>query len=465
MKDFYFISNAEGIITSYDIEPIPQNSNNIRINFCGNYTDTTTVKLAIVQANNITLPTRLVQLTGNVYTVGATNYRVYSYRLVQDDTKICPYETGTMKISFTVEDESETIVTTQLINLTIVKTATSKVSDTPADTIDSIAAQQNQNTADIAGLQIDMSLIGLQLDSKVNKTTQIAGVDLQDNITKSELKTALEINNIDNTRDLNKPVSTAQAAAILQAKNDIIDGANGNYDTLKKVQDSFLDIYSRVGLPLGFASLDGEGKIPSQQLPSYVDDVLEYNSISLFPATGETGKIYVAKDTNLTYRWSGTYYVEISKSLALGETPVTAYRGDRGALMYAFTESLLGGRDLEETLGELRNLIDTKMDKGDPYFNPQELVCNNGWVWDFGITDNVIINITNEPTHNITINNVSAGDIGTVTVKGGQLTLPSNSILSSDFGYLTAVGNQYYRYTFYYDGVNFEWHRTVLGNE
>lgn len=72
------------------------------------------------------------------------------------------------------------------------------------------------------------------------------------------------------------------------------------------------------------------GKVPAAQLPSFVDDVLEYDSVSAFPATGEAGRIYVAKDTNLAYRWSGTQYVEISPSLALGETATTAYPGDRG---------------------------------------------------------------------------------------------------------------------------------------
>lgn len=65
-------------------------------------------------------------------------------------------------------------------------------------------------------------------------------------------------------------------------------------------------------------------------MPSYVDDVLEYTNKSSFPTTGETGKIYVDTSTNKTYRWSGTAYVEISASLALGETSSTAYAGDKG---------------------------------------------------------------------------------------------------------------------------------------
>lgn len=84
------------------------------------------------------------------------------------------------------------------------------------------------------------------------------------------------------------------------------------------------------GAPNGLASLNESGIIPSAQLPSYVDDVIEVDIFSNLPDTGESGKIYIVQDTNLTYRWSGTDYVEISKSLALGETSSTAYPGDKG---------------------------------------------------------------------------------------------------------------------------------------
>lgn len=89
----------------------------------------------------------------------------------------------------------------------------------------------------------------------------------------------------------------------------------------------------------GVAELDANGKVPSSQLPSYVDDVLSYSSQSAFPATGETGKIYIAEDTNKTYRWSGSVYAEISASLALGETSSTAYRGDRGKVAYDHSQT------------------------------------------------------------------------------------------------------------------------------
>lgn len=102
---------------------------------------------------------------------------------------------------------------------------------------------------------------------------------------------------------------------------------------LEKALDSKINTSDK-GTASGVAELDANGKVPSSQLPSYVDDVLEYSAKSSFPATGETGKIYVDTTTNKTYRWSGSAYVEISESLALGETSSTAYRGDRGKAAY-----------------------------------------------------------------------------------------------------------------------------------
>lgn len=64
----------------------------------------------------------------------------------------------------------------------------------------------------------------------------------------------------------------------------------------------------------GYVGLDGSAKISSTYLPSYVDDVVEAANFAALPGTGETGKIYVALDTNKTYRWSGSAYVEISPS-------------------------------------------------------------------------------------------------------------------------------------------------------
>lgn len=110
----------------------------------------------------------------------------------------------------------------------------------------------------------------------------------------------------------------------------------------------------------GVAELDANGMVPSAQLPSYVDDVLEYASLSAFPVTGESGKIYVAQDTNKTYRWSGSAYTEISKSLALGETSSTAYRGDRGKTAYDHSQ-VTSGNPHNVTAAEVGARADTWM--------------------------------------------------------------------------------------------------------
>ena len=94
-QNMYFISNSAGEVTSYDVVDIPQNSNNIKLNFCGNFTaSAATVKLAITQANGATLPTRAVPKSLSTYTKNGTTYSVYTYRMVQDDTKNMPFYNG-----------------------------------------------------------------------------------------------------------------------------------------------------------------------------------------------------------------------------------------------------------------------------------------------------------------------------------------------------------------------------------
>jgi len=101
-------------------------------------------------------------------------------------------------------------------------------------------------------------------------------------------------------------------------------------------------LVSEKGAANGYAELDSSGKVPSAQLPAYVDDILEYADAASLPATGATGIIYVTLDDNKAYRWSGSAYVEISASLALGETSGTAYRGDRGKTAYDHSQLTSG---------------------------------------------------------------------------------------------------------------------------
>ena len=114
------------------------------------------------------------------------------------------------------------------------------------------------------------------------------------------------------------------------------------YDRLDELDETKID-KAVIGQPDGVASLDETGRVPSGQLPSYVDDVLEgtltnettfNNPATGKPYTPESGKIYLDTTTNKEYRWSGSKYAIISESLALGETSSTAYRGDRGKAAY-----------------------------------------------------------------------------------------------------------------------------------
>ena len=114
---------------------------------------------------------------------------------------------------------------------------------------------------------------------------------------------------------------------------------------------------SRIGAANGVASLDASGRIPASQIPGGFDNIEEYDNLAAFPTTGEEGKIYVAKDTNLTYRWTGSQYVEISPSLALGETATTAYRGDRGKV--AYDHSQVSGNSTIHHTHENKELLDS----------------------------------------------------------------------------------------------------------
>lgn len=155
-----------------------------------------------------------------------------------------------------------------------------------------------------------------EADSNINNRID----DLDDKIDKEIADREAEIDRIENKFD----GVTDKLEDALQKE---IEDRKAGDTTITNSLNAFI---STKGQPSGLAELDSTGKVPAAQLPSYVDDVLEFSTKAQFPQTGETGKIYVAKDTNLTYRWTGTQYLEISQSLALGETPSTAYPGDKG---------------------------------------------------------------------------------------------------------------------------------------
>jgi len=120
---------------------------------------------------------------------------------------------------------------------------------------------------------------------------------------------------------------------LLQAFDSVSSETIRSELTFKNVTD---------GLGYTPAELDENGIVLSSQLPSYVDDVLEFDTLEDFPETGESGKIYVATTTNLSYRWGGSGYVKIASDLALGETSATAHRGDHGKIAYEHSQQTSG---------------------------------------------------------------------------------------------------------------------------
>ena len=97
----------------------------------------------------------------------------------------------------------------------------------------------------------------------------------------------------------NALTSTATDHTVAVAK-DIYDEDLLKYQS--EINQQLKDMEDSVGEPGGIAQLDESGKIPSMQLPSYVDDVIEVSTFNLLPTVGENGKIYVTLDTDLTYR-------------------------------------------------------------------------------------------------------------------------------------------------------------------
>lgn len=156
-----------------------------------------------------------------------------------------------------------------------------------------------------------------------------------------ELATVREAVNLTNNTKALTPYTLRQVLASYSTTEEVKKligtggGGGGGYVDLK-------DYAKLSDLPTKTSQLTNDsnfvqavdGIIPSQYLPSYVDDVLEYSSSSDFPNPGDPGKIYIATSTNITYRWGGSTYVEIGRSLALGTTEYTAFRGDWGLLAY-----------------------------------------------------------------------------------------------------------------------------------
>lgn len=222
----------------------------------------------------------------------------------------------------------------------------------------------------------------------------------------SSVRTMLSIDNVDNTSDVNKPVSSATQSA-LDLKIDTAD----------------------IGVANGVASLDSSGKVPSGQLPSYVDDVQEYADEASFPATGETGIIYVALDTSKIYRWSGSAYIEIVASPGttddVPEGSTNLYYTDARARTAVVSSSITNGDTTHSPSGDaVFDALALKAPLASPAFTgnptaPTPATADN----DTSIATTAFVKAQGYTTNTGTVTSVavSGGTTG-LTTSGGPIT-------------------------------------------
>jgi len=216
---------------------------------------------------------------------------------------------------------------------------TSQTGDYTADQINETASRKfqtaNQNTFNDATSSIQTQLNSKQANIATGTTNQYFRGDKS---WQTLDKTAVGLPNTDNTADAAKNVLSATKLTTARTINGVAFDGSANI-TINAADSTARIASSEKGAANGVATLDASGIILTSQLPSYVDDVLEFTNLAGFPATGETGKIYIAKDTNKTYRWGGSAYVYITSGA------VDSVAGKTGVVTLAKTDVGLGSVD------------------------------------------------------------------------------------------------------------------------
>ena len=252
------------------------------------------------------------------------------YMNATDATKVLPVASSTLAGIMTAADKVK--LDTTLPNA--IETEKNAREQADSDLQSKINKEIQDRTEAISNLESKVdsnnSNLSNKIDSEISRATQA-----EETIT-TDYKTADTVLN----NKIDTEISNRESAisGVEQKISTEINRAQEAEQSIREayaladstLQSSITDINNSKGKANGIATLDSNGLVPSNQLPSYVDDVIEVANFASLPETGEAGKIYVTLDNNLTYRWSGTQYIEISQSLALGETSSTAYPGDKG---------------------------------------------------------------------------------------------------------------------------------------
>lgn len=185
-------------------------------------------------------------------------------------------------------------------------------------------------TSDVVGEDDSQTLTNKAIDADLNTITNIENTDI---------KAAAAI---DATKIADGSVTNTEFQYINSLTSNAQTQLNAKQETSEK------------GQPGGYASLDGSGLVPAAQLPSYVDDVLEFADLASFPVTGETGKMYIALDTNNVYRWSGSVYVQVA---ANGANQFLSNLTSPTAINEHLLPGSPNARDIGSVGNEFRNII------------------------------------------------------------------------------------------------------------
>lgn len=262
-------------------------------------------------------------------------------------------------------------------------------------------------------------------------------------------KAKVGLSNVDNTSDLNKPISTATQTALDLKQNNlsgtgIVKSIGGTISYLTDNTSNWdtAYTYSQVGhIPLsqkgaasGVAPLDVTSKIPSIYLPSYVDDVLEYANLASFPVSGELSVIYMAQDTNKTYRWSGSSYIEVSPS------DVNSVNGQTGIVTLT-TTNISEGSNLyytdarSQTFGDNRYLkLSGGQMTGSVGFGVPPTstihIKNTG-----GVGSGLMTELTNAASYSTTDWKNDLGDVAQMLMTGSTFT---NGVFQPSFAYFNS---------------------------
>ncbi|QLC65779.1 tail fiber domain-containing protein [Flavobacterium sp. LPB0248] len=218
-----------------------------------------------------------------------------------------------------------------------------------ADQITETANRKFQS-ADQQAFNDATSSIQAQLNSK--EPSLAAGTNSQyfrgDKTWQTLDKSAVGLRNVNDTADTTKNVLSATKLTTARAINGVSFDGSANI-TINATDSTARIASSEKGAANGVATLDASGIIPTSQLPSYVDDVLEFTNLTSFPATGETGKIYIAKDTNKTYRWGASSYIYITSGA------VDSVAGKTGVVTLAKAD--VGLANVDNTTDAAKNVL------------------------------------------------------------------------------------------------------------